>query len=260
MPTQLTPETPETPETPTYQCRHLFTDGHRCGSRALRHEPFCYYHHGTRKPATIPRLTQTPDPTAPFDLPLPEDRSAIQHSLGLIVQRIARNQLDPRRAGLLLYALQIASCNLPKAPKNAEPTETIEEITLDDLHGPLAPQSELHKAPGEKSLEQILMDQWNEPNDPTPNPEEDNTIDLQPPPRAPSFHSLTVKKVGYRLRKQTTAHLRSHGTYSKGGPAGEGPGTSVSGFGGAGAFGAVNPGTRGICVTVPLAASISEIP
>ena len=90
-----------TTETPAYQCRHIFTDGHRCGSRALRGEYFCFYHHQTRKPA--PRPSREPDPHSAFDLPLPEDRSAIQQSIGLILQRVALNHLDPRRAGLLLY-------------------------------------------------------------------------------------------------------------------------------------------------------------
>ena len=36
--------------TKPYLCRHIFTDGHRCGSRALLHENFCYYHHAHRKP------------------------------------------------------------------------------------------------------------------------------------------------------------------------------------------------------------------
>jgi hypothetical protein len=48
-----------------------------------------------------------------FQLPLPKDRASIQLSIGLILQGIATNQLDPRRAGLLLYGLQIASTNLP---------------------------------------------------------------------------------------------------------------------------------------------------
>ena len=55
-----------------------------------------------------------------FDLPLPEDRSAIQASIGIILQRIATNDLDPRRAGLLLYGLQIASLNLPKQQQRDE--------------------------------------------------------------------------------------------------------------------------------------------
>src|SRR5579862_4010757 len=100
----------EAPEPKRYQCRHIFTDGHRCGSICLRGEAFCYYHHTTRRPAQNPQ--QRRGRRATFELPLPEDRSAIQASLGLILQRLASNDLDPRRAGLILYALSIASSNL----------------------------------------------------------------------------------------------------------------------------------------------------
>ena len=40
-----------TPDTEArHQCRHIFTDGHRCGSVSLRNEAFCYYHHNFRQP------------------------------------------------------------------------------------------------------------------------------------------------------------------------------------------------------------------
>jgi hypothetical protein len=45
---------------------------------------------------------------------MPEDRSAIQLAIGEVLRRIASNDIDPHRAGLLLYGLQIASLNLPK--------------------------------------------------------------------------------------------------------------------------------------------------
>ncbi|HEY6374724.1 MAG TPA: hypothetical protein VIX90_04285, partial [Edaphobacter sp.] len=61
-------------ETKRYQCRHIFTEGRRCGSPSLRHEDFCYYHHTTRRPAPDPR---TREDRYAFDLPLPEDRAAI---------------------------------------------------------------------------------------------------------------------------------------------------------------------------------------
>ncbi len=38
------------PEPKPYQCRHLFTDGHQCGSPALRGEELCYFHHTARRP------------------------------------------------------------------------------------------------------------------------------------------------------------------------------------------------------------------
>ena len=91
-----------------YQCHHIFADGHHCGSAALRNEQFCYYHHTTRRPAANPRARR-----AAFDLPLPEDRSAIQAAIGQVLQRITANDLDPRRAGLLLYGLQIRAKREP---------------------------------------------------------------------------------------------------------------------------------------------------
>src|ERR1700734_3403104 len=133
---------PDTASTTQYQCRHIFTDGRRCASPCLRQEEFCYYHHTTRQPVANP--TQRRSRRSTFDLPLPEDRSAIQSSIGQVLQRIASNDIDPRRAGLLLYGLQIASLNLPRdlAPSRATVAETVEEIILDPVLGTLAPRSE----------------------------------------------------------------------------------------------------------------------
>ena len=147
-----------------YQCRHIFTDGHRCASPCLRQEEFCYYHHTTRQPIANPRQRRTRRST--FDLPLPEDRSAIQSSIGQVLQRIAANDIDPRRAGLLLYGLQIASLNLPKAPPAREdnsrepqaPPQTVEEITIDPDLGILAPRAEVNKPEQRKSSVRLLLD------------------------------------------------------------------------------------------------------
>jgi hypothetical protein len=151
-----------------YQCRHIFTDGHRCASPCLRTQEFCYYHHTTRKPVAAPRQRRSRRST--FHLPLPEDRSAIQASIGEVLQRIAANDIDPRRAGLLLYGLQIASLNLPKAQpatqratqrgnqtQTAE-TQTVEEITLDTTFGVLAPRTEVGKTEKPKSSVHLLME------------------------------------------------------------------------------------------------------
>jgi hypothetical protein len=144
-------------ETKRYQCRHIFTDGHRCGSICLRNEPFCYYHHTTRKPA--PRKTFGSH--ASFDLPLPEDRSAIQASIGIILQRIASNDLDPKRAGLLLYGLQIASLNLPKQQhEDKEAPEQVQEITNHPELGTLAPQTEIKER---KSSAAIILEELTRP-------------------------------------------------------------------------------------------------
>jgi hypothetical protein len=125
-----------------FQCRHIFTDGHRCGSPSLRGEEFCYYHHTTRRPIRHAEIQAGEGHRATFNLPNPEDRSAIQLAIGEVLQRIAANDIDPRRAGLLLYGLQIASLNLPKSASAAEPTPTVDEIVLDADLGLLAPVAE----------------------------------------------------------------------------------------------------------------------
>ena len=157
-------------ESKHFQCRHILADGHRCGSKCLRGEQFCYYHHTTRRPAPkhgscAPQPDPMPDTMSRFDLPLPEDRSAIQAAIGIILQRIAGGCLDSKRAGLLLYALQIASSNLPKqaAAPPLTPFESVEEIVLDPDHGPIAPVAEFNPAPpGEKSFYDALMESWYE--------------------------------------------------------------------------------------------------
>ena len=133
--------TNEINEIQSFQCRHIFTDGHRCGSKALRAEEFCYYHHTTRKPA----LRQTTSPNcATFEVPFPEDRPSVQVAIGEVLRRLTSNTIDRKRAGLILYALQIASQNLPRlAPSpEAEPAELVDEIETHPTHGPVAPVAE----------------------------------------------------------------------------------------------------------------------
>ena len=107
-----------------YQCHHIFPDDSRCGSPRMRNEQFCYYHHDTRRPVVRPhdRLART----STFSLFTPTDYDAIQESLGELLVRIATNNIDPRRAGLLLYCLQISSANL-RTKQRAQQTPTGEE-------------------------------------------------------------------------------------------------------------------------------------
>ncbi len=150
--------------TKRFQCRHIFTDGRRCGSPCLRkpegHEDFCYYHHTSRRPA--PCIGRSRRRSTTFTLPLLEDRSAVQHSISQVLQKLAQNELDPRRAGLLLYGLQIASINLPPQ-KRAEPEKeatTVEEITTDPAHGTLAVDAELVVPEEKKGTATLLLEKF----------------------------------------------------------------------------------------------------
>jgi len=102
-------------------CTHLFDDGHRCGSPALRGERHCYYHHPRRLPVADPYARRA---CRGFRLPAPRDRSEMNAALGQLIERIAANQLDVHRAGLLLYSLQLAGQNLPWGLNPLPPTHS----------------------------------------------------------------------------------------------------------------------------------------
>ena len=72
-----------------------------------------------------------------LDLPPLEDSSAIQLALTDILQALAANQLDTKRAGLLLYGLQVASTNVQKMHI---PFDAVRSVTYTDEGVPLAPQ------------------------------------------------------------------------------------------------------------------------
>ncbi len=192
--------------TNTQQCRHIHPNGLRCQSPCLRHEPFCYYHHTTRRPIQNPKQRRSRQPT--FDLPLPDTSTSIQLSLGEVLRRIASNSIDPRRAGLLLYGLQIASLNLPKpaatAKKRDQPSDhqpqPVEEIVEDPTHGPLAPEAEYNpEAQRPKSTVQLLLESFDkkerEAEENQPIALQGNHDDKSAPQRStPHYNQSTMRK------------------------------------------------------------------
>jgi hypothetical protein len=99
------------------RCQHLKVNGTQCGSPALRRNRFCYFHklhHQERIELNLDRLKSARRRRATLDLPVLEDANSIQVSLMQIMRLIVAGQIDPKTAGLLLYALQTASANLPR--------------------------------------------------------------------------------------------------------------------------------------------------
>lgn len=125
---------------PTTYCRHIRPSGRRCLSPALRSGPFCYYHqtisarHRSVQPPNDgttnvnyadPRLTADTFKREPlladyysqsrspieFDFPVLEDNESVQLSVSMVVSALGQNRLDPQRARVMLYALQLASSN-----------------------------------------------------------------------------------------------------------------------------------------------------
>src|SRR2546425_11108768 len=81
------------------------------GSPAMRNGEYCYFHRRWRM-TSVDLSHSAHHVTTEFVLPVLEDADSIQITLGQIMRMIVCRQVDTKSAGLLLYALQIASANL----------------------------------------------------------------------------------------------------------------------------------------------------
>ena len=155
------------------ECRYVRPSGGTCNSPALKGSYWCYFQarihqrqairHNRRRadgrfialPAPQPEGDRTVDygtypvaqadasiapaagETASLELPPLVDTSSIQLALTDILQALAANELDPKRAGLLLYGLQVASANVQKMHI---PADGVRSVTYTEDGAPLAPQ------------------------------------------------------------------------------------------------------------------------
>jgi hypothetical protein len=101
------------------RCQHVKVNGVQCGSPALRHKRFCYFHHAWREvssPSSRARARahrKAEGAETPIsNLPPLEDANSIQMALMQVMRLILTRQIDGKLAGLLLYALQTATSNL----------------------------------------------------------------------------------------------------------------------------------------------------
>ena len=91
-------------------CQHIKSDGIRCGSPALRDRRYCYYHNKTREYEIARRRGRRSEMRV--TIPDLENPNAIQGALGEVIRLMLTDQIDVRKAGLAIYALQTAAKNL----------------------------------------------------------------------------------------------------------------------------------------------------
>jgi hypothetical protein len=120
------------------RCRHVKVNGIQCGSPALRRRRYCFFH--DRAQEQHARIMGNQFKQARFVVPLLEDANAVQLALMQVMQLLGSGQMEPKIAGLMLYALQTASGNLKHTKFEAEkPTDVvIDRDTVDRtcIHGP----------------------------------------------------------------------------------------------------------------------------
>jgi len=99
-------------------CHHYQAPtGQRCGSPALKGEYYCYHHLVKQAARANRRFLIDPELTC-MDLPPVEDRASIFIALAAVIHRLGENTIDTRRAGQLIYALQVALKALQPAPQS----------------------------------------------------------------------------------------------------------------------------------------------
>jgi hypothetical protein len=100
------------------RCQHVKVNGVRCGSPALRRRRRCYFHEEIR----IDREKTAADHFSQrtFRVPVLEDANAVQVALMKVIEMLRYGRMQPKVAGLILYALQTASYNLRNTQFEAE--------------------------------------------------------------------------------------------------------------------------------------------
>jgi hypothetical protein len=103
-------------------CTHIKVTGVRCGSPALRGEQFCYFHQRMMRGVQIPNNARI-HPVA-----LIENEEAIQASLMEVINALARNTIDLKRAELILRALHISVKNARRVNFGLHSGEMVKKV------------------------------------------------------------------------------------------------------------------------------------
>nr|MBA3914635.1 hypothetical protein [Terriglobales bacterium] len=92
------------------RCQHLKVNGTQCGSPALQRNRYCFFHKRWNEQRIV--MGAKHRRARHLDLPVLEDANSLQVALMQVTRLIAAGDIDQKSAGLLLYAIQIASYNL----------------------------------------------------------------------------------------------------------------------------------------------------
>lgn len=128
-------------------CQQIKLDGEPCRSAALRGKKFCYYHlHSGPPPQEVSNLGVIPQ--VQFHLPLLDDAVTIQSAITLVCEHLLHRRLEPKKAGMLLYGLQVASSNLRRMNEEDKNERRAGEVNSANALPPSPPDSALSETRG----------------------------------------------------------------------------------------------------------------
>jgi len=96
-------------ETRIRTCMHIMPTGRACQSPAMRESAYCYFH--------IPARRHFRAAVTAFKLPILDSPRAIQLAVCEVSNLLLSNKIDVKKAGRLLYAIQIAASHLEQGCK-----------------------------------------------------------------------------------------------------------------------------------------------
>ena len=168
-----------------HECRHIMPSGNKCKSPALRESAFCYYHVNLRR-ATGPKGVFDS-----IELPPLEDSCGLQIALAQVLDAVIHQRIDSKRAGLLLYGLQIAAQLNARRTDAANP---VRELCHDDHGNTLAPEEPVCE-PGEDFHDSPDTQQHNDRNDSRTKDEHEDGESHQ---NSPSHKPCHPERSGFR--------------------------------------------------------------
>ena len=118
------------------ECRHIMPDGRKCQAVALKDRPYCFFHNRLHHLAS----GRKPAPKEPPYIPALEDRDSVQVALTHVLNALASSRIDPRRAGQILYGLQIAAHLAPLVARRPA-SDSVHSLTYTDEGDELAPEA-----------------------------------------------------------------------------------------------------------------------
>jgi hypothetical protein len=137
-------------------CHHIRVNGIRCGSPRLTGKQFCFWHNKVNNTHSEPDniifrdhffnennviereqnafkdydfRNRRPNGPRAVELPPLEDPESIQLALSMVVAAIADGRIEIKRAGIMIYALQVASQNVLRTKRAAE--DSVQDIITD---------------------------------------------------------------------------------------------------------------------------------
>jgi hypothetical protein len=163
------------------RCQHVKSNGIQCGSPALKDNHFCFYHQHCHPIAWNYKDGHYGDYSrSMLTLPAFEDAHSIQITLRHVVEFILQHRIDDKKAGLVLYALQMASSNLKRLESEApNPDEIVTDPPLDPVRE-FQEEEERRRQANHAEFERMF------PTDPKPAPKPD---DRKPLPAQASDHN-----------------------------------------------------------------------